>query len=348
MPVKLGDLAGRVGGQLVGDPELLIKDARPLSDARQGEITLLDELPKCRQRPPIRASAVVAPRGFQPQGIAAILVDDTHAAFAGIIGVFRPRRVAARRGVSPLAIVSPSARLADDVEIHPLATIGDDVEIGYGATIHSGVHIMSGSKVGPGATLFPNVVLYEDTVVGAHCMIHSGTSLGTSLVTDGRREGPPCDRPAPGNVELADDVDVGAATVIDRGAGGPTMIGESTKIDNHVTIGHNAQIGPRNLLCSQVLMMSGIRSGRYVVAAGQAAVSSGVQVQDLAVLGGKASVNDGVPCRARVLGVPAIIERDFWVRELLLAKVPQMCDQLQSLQDAVRRATCASVGAPTI
>ena len=206
MPVKLGDLASRVGGQLIGDPELLIEGARPLSDARQGEITLLD--PPCSggRRPQIRASAVVAPQGFEPDGVAAILVDDTHAAFARIIGVFRPPRVAARRGVSPLAVVSPSARLADDVEIHPLATIGDGVEIGCGATIHSGVHIMAGSKVGPGTTLFPNVVLHENTVVGARCMIHSGTSLGTSIVADGRGDGPWGDKPPPGNVELADDV----------------------------------------------------------------------------------------------------------------------------------------------
>jgi UDP-3-O-[3-hydroxymyristoyl] glucosamine N-acyltransferase len=331
MPVKLGDLADHVDGQLMGDPELLIEGARPLSDARHGEITLLDQPCHGGHGPQIRASAVVAPRGFQPQGIAAILVDDTHAAFARIIGVFRPPRVAARRGVSPLAIVSPSARLADDVEIHPLAMIGDDVEIGCGATIHSGVHIMSGSKVGPGTTVFPNVVLYENTVVGARCMIHSGTSLGTSIVAEGGAAGPP------GNVELADDVDIGAATIIDRGANGPTVVGEGAKIDNHVTIGHNARIGPHNFLCSQVVMMGQCRSDRYVVVAGQAGVSAGIRVHDGAVLGGKATVNDNVPCRARVLGVPAIIERDFWVQQLLLPKVPEMCDRLETLQAAVRR-----------
>ncbi len=149
-----------------------------MSDARQGDITLLDQPCRGGHGPQIRASAVVAPRDFQPQGIAAILVDDTHAAFARIISVFRPPRVAARRGVSPLAIVSPSARLADDVEIHPLATIGDDVEIGCGATIHSGVHIMSGSKVGAGSTVFPNVVLYENTVVGVALHGPLGDELG--------------------------------------------------------------------------------------------------------------------------------------------------------------------------
>jgi UDP-3-O-[3-hydroxymyristoyl] glucosamine N-acyltransferase len=334
----LGELADRVGGKLVGDPELLIVGARPIGDARQGEITLLDQLRKDREGcklPPIRASAVVAPRGYQPREVAAILVDDCHAAFVEIIGIFRPPRVARRRGVSPLAFVSPTARLAEDVEIHPLATIGDDVEIGCGATIHSGAHLMSGSKVGPGATVFPNAVLYENTVVGARCLIHAGASLGTATAADGPCDGPP-GSPPPGNVELADDVDVGAATVIDRGAGGATVVGDNTKIDNHVTIGPDARIGPHNLLCSQVLLMRRCRLGRYVVVAGQAAVSPGVQVQDGAVLGGKASIHDNVPCRARVVGVPAVIERDFWVQQLLLPKVDEMCDQLASLQAAAK------------
>ena len=335
MPVKLGDLASRVGGQLIGDPELLIEGARPLSDARQGEITLLD--PPCSggRRPQIRALAVVAPQGFEPDGVAAILVDDTHAAFARIIGVFRPPRVAARRGVSPLAVVSPSARLADDVEIHPLATIGDGVEIGCGATIHSGVHIMAGSKVGPGTTLFPNVVLHENTVVGARCMIHSGTSLGTSIVADGRGDGPGATSRRRATWSWPTTSTSAPRPLSTAEPTVPPSLAQCTKIDNHVTIGHNAQIGPHNLLCSQVLMMSRCRSGRYLVVAGQAAVSSGVQIQDGAVLGGKASVHDDVGHRARVLGVPAVIERNFWVRELLLARVPQMCDQLESLEAAV-------------
>ena len=146
---------------------------------------------------------------------------------------------------------------------------------------------------------------------------------------------PPGSEPFAGNVELADDVDIGAATIIDRGIHGPTVIGECTKIDNHVTIGPGARIGPRNLLCSQAMMMRGCRSGRYVVVAGQAAVSPGVQIQDAAVLGGKASVHENLPCRARVLGVPAVVERDFWIQQLLLAKVPEMYGQLESLQAAL-------------
>jgi UDP-3-O-[3-hydroxymyristoyl] glucosamine N-acyltransferase len=340
MPVKLGELAGRVGGELVGDPDLLIEGARPLSDARQGEITLLDQLRKDREgckQPPVRASAVVAPRGYEPGEVAAILVDDCHAAFAEIISIFRPPRASERRGVSPLAFVSPTARLEEDVEIYPLATIGDDVEIGRGATIHSGAHVMSGSKIGPGATVFPNAVLYENTVIGARCLIHAGASLGTAPLAGDQGDRQPAGPPR-GNVKLADEVDVGAATVIDRGLRRATTVGENAKIDNHVTIGPDAEIGPHDVLCSQAVLMRRCRLGRYVVAAGQAAVSPGVEVGDGAVLGGKASIHDNVPARARVVGVPAIIERDFWVQQLLLEKVPEMSARLESLQAAVQQA----------
>jgi UDP-3-O-[3-hydroxymyristoyl] glucosamine N-acyltransferase len=129
MQAKLGELASLVEGQLIGDGELMIRGAAPLCDAEPGEIALLDRAENSRDLAACRASAIVAPEGFEPEAISAIRVADTHAAFARIVCFFRPPRVAPRSGISPAAHVSPSARIADDVEIHPFATIGDNVEI---------------------------------------------------------------------------------------------------------------------------------------------------------------------------------------------------------------------------
>lgn len=341
MPAKLGDLARHIGGELQGDPELLIYGAAPLRDAQCGQITLVDRVEKNHALPPVRASAVVALRGFEPEGIAAILVDNAHAAFAQLVSFFRPPRMAARRGVSPLATVSPSARLAEDVEIHPFATIGDGVEIGRGATIHSGVRVLAHAKIGPGATIFPNVVLYENTVVGAHCIIHSRACLGADSAACRQLEGPARGASTPGAADLADDVDIGAMTVIDRGVHGPTVIGEGAKIDNHVVVSHDARIGPHNLLCSQAGVASASRLGRYVVVAGQAGIAQGVQIEDGAVLGAMAGVIKGVPSGARVIGMPAISERDFWVRQAMLEKLPAMRDQLTAIQTVVNELEAA-------
>jgi carbonic anhydrase/acetyltransferase-like protein (isoleucine patch superfamily) len=118
------------------------------------------------------------PAGSGPLDRTTIEVADVHAAFAAVIGLLRPARPVATRGVSPLAVVDPTARIATDVDIHALATIGADVEIGPGVTIHSGVRIGAGCRIGTGTVIFSNAVLYDDTRVGARCTIHATAVLG--------------------------------------------------------------------------------------------------------------------------------------------------------------------------
>ena len=341
MQAKLGELASLVEGQLIGDGELMIRGAAPLCDAEPGEIALLDRAENSRDLAACRASAIVAPEGFEPEAISAIRVADTHAAFARIVCFFRPPRVAPRSGISPAAHVSPSARIADDVEIHPFATIGDNVEIAAGVTVHSGARIMAGSKIGPGATIFPNVVLHEDTTVGAHCLVHAAVTLGCYGSAYNRVENQPCRGATPGNVALAADIDVGAGTTIHRGTFGSTSVGQGTKIDNHVVIAHDERIGEHNLLCSQVGIAGNTDSGDYVVVAGQAGVGEHLCVHRGAVLGAMAGVIDHVPAGARIIGIPAVSERDFWVQQAHLARLPDMIAQFESLNDKLEKLSAA-------
>jgi UDP-3-O-[3-hydroxymyristoyl] glucosamine N-acyltransferase len=337
MQATLGELARLVDGHLVGDANLVISGAASLADAQPGEITLVDGAEKGQRLRLSQASAVVAPRDFLPPAMATIQVDDIHLAFAKIIRHFRPQRVARRQGVSPQAMISPSARLGRDVDIHPLATIGDDVEIGDGVTIHSGVQVMAGSKIGAGTTIFPNAVLYEDTLVGPRCVIHAGAVLGAygfgyCFVAGRHRLSAQL-----GNVILEADVEIGANTTVDRGTYGPTVIGEGTKIDNQVMVAHNCRIGRHNLLCSQVGIAGSTTTGDYVVMAGQVGVRDHVHIGDGAVLGAMAGVINDVAAGARLVGIPATPEREQMVKQAALAKLPEMRKQLKGLQTLVER-----------
>ncbi len=248
---------------------------------------------------------------------------------------FHPPRPQRRIGVSPLASVSPTARLGANVEIHPFATIGDDVEIGDDVTIHSGVRIMAGSRVGAGTTIFPNAVLYEDTIVGARCLIHAGAALGAYGFGYGFADGRHVLSAQLGNVRLGDDVEVGAGTTIDRGTYGPTTIGEGTKIDDQVMIAHNCRIGRHNMLCSQVGIAGSTTTGDYVVMAGQVGVRDHVHIGSRAVLGAMAGITNDVPDGARMIGIPATPERDQKVKQAAFSKLPEMRRQLKQLQRAM-------------
>lgn len=335
MAANLAQFAHLVAGTLAGPGDLTISGAATLAAARPGDITLLDSTAKAHRLARSAASAAVVPRDFAPGTLPAIHVDDVHAAFAKIVRYFRPVREVRRLGVSPGALVSATARLGADVDVHAGATIGDDVEIGAGSTIHAGVRILPGCRIGEGCTIFPNAVLYDHTIVGARVIIHAGAVLGAYgfgyTLVEGRHQL----SAQLGYVEVGDDVEIGACTTIDRGTYGPTVIGAGTKIDNQVMIAHNCRLGRHNLICSQAGIAGSTSTGDYVVMAGQAGVRDHVHIGDRAVLGAKAGVPNDVPADTVVFGAPARPEREQKLIFAAEARLPEFRKQLKQLQATV-------------
>ena len=279
MQVTLAELAAMVDGELLGDGSVVIHGAAPLCSAGPGQITMADDTVDrhCSLSTSRAAAAVVLP-SVAVNGMPAIRVDDVHLAFARIVSHFHPAHAPTRIGISPLAFVSPTARIEADVDVHPYATVDDDVCIGSGTTIHSGAHLMSGSRIGRNVTIFPGAVLYERTLVGPGCVIHAGAVLGAYGFGYSTVDGRHALSAQLGNVILGADVEVGACATVDRGTYGPTTVGEGTKIDNHVMIAHNCRIGRHNMLCSQVGIAGSTSTGDYVVMAGQVGVRDHVHI----------------------------------------------------------------------
>jgi UDP-3-O-[3-hydroxymyristoyl] glucosamine N-acyltransferase len=335
MQATLAELAALVEGDLIGSGELTITGAASLHEVGPGQITLVDRAEKSARLESSHAAAVIAPRTFSPTNIPTILVDDVHRAFSTIVRLFRPPREVKHLGISPMASVSPTAKLGTNVTIHPFATIGDDVVIGDGCMIYSGVHIMAGSKIGENTTIFGNAVLYENTIVGARCLIHANAVLGAYGFGYGFVDGRHVLSAQLGNVILGADVEIGASSTVDRGTYGPTTIGEGTKIDNQVMVAHNCRIGRHNMLCSQVGVAGSTSTGDYVVMAGQVGVRDHVHIGDRAVLGAMAGVTNDVPEGSRMIGIPATPERDQKLKQAAFSKLPEMRRQLKQLQRIV-------------
>ena len=335
MATSLSQLAQLVEGELIGNGAVEIVAAATLATATQNDISFLDDKDNARLVAKTQAAALVVPRDFVPDGLAAVQVDDVSAAFIEIVKHFRPQRAKWLSGVSPDAVISPTASLGPGINVHPGAVIGQDVEIGAGSTIHSGAQIMAGCKIGRDVTIFPNAVLYEDTVVGDRVIIHGGAVIGAYgfgyKTVEGRHEH--CAQL--GYVKIGDDVEIGATTTIDRGTYGPTVIGEGTKIDNLVQIGHNCRIGCHNILCSQVGIAGSTSTGDYVVMGGQVGVRDHVHIGTSAVLGAKAGVANDIADGMRALGAPAIAEREMKLQIVASARLPQMRKQLKDLQRTV-------------
>lgn len=330
MSMYLGEIATLVGGHLHGDAALPITGAAILRDATEGDITLADHH-HARQLAECRATAVLVPQDLQPTGKPFVAVSDVHASFAKIVEQFRPNNACRALGVSVAAHVGKTARLGPNVTVHTGASIGENVEVGAGTVIHPGVRILDGCRIGQNTIIYPNVTLYENTIIGNRVLIHAGAVIGAYgfgyQMSQGRHE-----RSAQlGNVEIGDDVEIGANTTIDRGTYGPTVIGEGTKIDNLVMIAHNCRIGRHNLICSQVGIAGSCTTGDYVVMAGQVGLRDHIQIGDRVMIGAKSGVMSSISEPGSWLGIPATPEREQMVKQAALAKLPEMRKEFKAL-----------------
>ena len=341
MKVPLSQLAELTRGVLVGDPNCVIEKTAPLHTADSLSITFAEKPEKLDWNSVTNARAVVVPKNVVvaiPERFALLKVDDVKAAFEAIAAFFHPKRTLVRQGVSDKAYVSESATLGADVTIAPFASIGDDVVIGDGAVVHSGVTIMPGSSIGSHTVLFPNVVVYENCTIGSNCILHANCVIGAYGFGYDSSSGEHILAAQYGSVTIGDAVEIGACATIDRGAYDATVIGEGTKIDNHVMIAHNCKIGKRNLLCASVGVAGSVTTGDYVVMAGRVGVRDHLQIGAGATLGAMAGVMANVPAGARIVGIPATPEKEQMRKQVALAKLPETQKELRAMKKDLARA----------
>lgn len=328
----LAELAAMVGGRVCGDPAATIYGAAPLGVAQFGEITLAEDAERLKEFVGSPAQAVVAPERLELDGLCGIAVRDVHAAFRRVVQHFRPSRPAPRPGIHPTAHVAPGAHVSPLAWVGANVTIGLEVVVEQGVHIHPGASIGDGSRIGRDTVIFANATLYPDTIVGEGCLIHASAVLGAYGFGYSQRDGQHLLCAQLGWVELGDHVEVGASSTIDRGVYGPTRIGDGTKIDNLVQIGHNCQIGRHNLICSQVGIAGSTSTGDYVVMGGQCGVRDHVSIGDGAVLGAMCGVSNNVRPGARMLGAPACPEREQKLQFAAIAKLPEMRKEIRGLR----------------
>ncbi len=324
MTVTVRQLAEWVRGEVLGDGDLPISNARTLGEAEPGDITFVEHDRHLHAWHSSRASAAIVPRSVPVNGRPIIRVGDPLMAFARVVQQLRGRPVESGPAISPAAHVHPSAKLAPGVTIGPLAVVGEGTEIGANSHIHPGAIIGRFCKLGEEVVIHPHAVLYDDCVLGHRVTIHGNAVIGADGFGYRTQSGRHVKVPQLGWVELEDDVEVGASSTIDRGTFGPTRIGAGTKIDNLVMIGHNCQIGKHNLLCSQVGIAGSSTTGDYVVMAGQVGVADHITIGDRVTILAKSGVPGNIASDSQVLGYPATPHKEQ-VRILMsMEKLPEL------------------------
>jgi UDP-3-O-[3-hydroxymyristoyl] glucosamine N-acyltransferase len=303
-------LAELVAGDVVGDDNVVIEDALPLSTASTGHISFLENGKHTKEVGQCKASALLVPAALAALPCPAIVVDDPLGAFLTIFKAFHRVPEPPGPGIDPRAYVHPSARLGDGVSLQPFVTIGENAVLGDRSRLYPGVVVGRNCVLGSDVVLFPNVVVYDGCRLGNRVIIHANAVIGADGFGYRQHGGRHIKIPQLGGVEIADDVEIGACSTVDGGTFQATRIGEGTKIDNLVQIAHNCQIGRHNLFVSQAGVAGSCVTGDYVVVAGQAGIADHLHLGDGAMIGAQAGVIADVPPGQRLLGTPARPERE--------------------------------------
>jgi UDP-3-O-[3-hydroxymyristoyl] glucosamine N-acyltransferase len=335
MDFTVRHLAELVQGRLQGNPEAIITGARSIEDARSGDITFVENERNAPRLKNSQASAVVVSDDLPTNGLTVIRVKDPLSAFVQIAKAFQKSPPASVPGIDPQASVHPTARIASSSTIQAFVSIGAGVSIGEGCLICSGVAIGANCTIGNEVTLHPNVVLYERTIIGDRVIIHANSVIGADGFGYRFHQGRQVKVPQLGNVEIGNDVEIGAGSTIDRGTFETTHIGDGTKIDNQVQVAHNVRIGRHNLIVSQVGVAGSVRTGDYCIVAGQAGLADHVSLADGVIVGAKSGVFRDVGPGERVLGAPAMSERNQKRIFVSLDKLPDLIRDMKRIKIAL-------------
>ncbi|ACB75618.1 UDP-3-O-(3-hydroxymyristoyl)glucosamine N-acyltransferase [Opitutus terrae] len=314
-----------------------IRGIAPLQEAAAGDLSFLGNAKYKADVAGTRASLVLLPPDYpgQPQpNQLFLIVANPSVALARLCG-----HIEQQTWPTPVPGVHPLASVAADAHVAPSATVGPFCVIESGAVIGEGTHLQAqvfvgrNAQIGAKCWIAPGVVIQSECVVGERVRLHAGVVIGSDgfgyEFVAGRHE----KVPQVGTVVIENDVEIGANCTIDRARFSRTVIGEGTKLDNLVQIGHNVIVGKHCLLCAQVGISGSTTVGDYVVLGGQAGVGGHITIGKGVKAGGQSGISTSVEPGSFVNGTPSlpyVLERRLAILHQRLPGLFKRVDQLEA------------------
>lgn len=335
MKYTLGQVSELIGGRLVGDENALIVDVAEIQYAKEGEITFLHNPKYFRYLDSTQAEAVIVPEDFKGQYKNLIYVKNPNYAFSILIRKFRPEPPLPEPGIHETAVVSERAEISSSAYVGPYVVIEEGVVVGDNVVVYGNAFIGKRVKIGKKTIIHPNVSIYRDCQIGENVIIHSGTVVGSDGFGFTQVEGKTVKIPQAGGVIIENDVEIGANCSIDRATVGNTVIGEGTKLDNLVQVGHNVKIGKYCFFAAQTGIAGSTVIEDYVMCGGQVGIAGHLHIGKNAKIAAQSGVSKDIPPGAKVFGYPA---RDAIKvnRELAyLSALPELFKKVKELEKKV-------------
>lgn len=332
----LASIVGRLGGELLGNGNVEIRQVATLDNATPDTIAFLANERYLAQLKSTRAGAVIIGEALREAlQTPRIVTANPYVYFARVSALLNPES-AASPGQHPSAVIHPSATIGTGVQIGPCAVVAEDAVIGTGASIGAGSCIGAGSSVGEGSRLYPNVTIYHGCVIGRRAVIHSGAVIGADGFGIAMDEGRWIKVPQIGGVRIGDDVEIGANTTIDRGAIEDTVIEEGVKLDNQIQIAHNVRIGAHTAIAACVGIAGSSRVGRFCRIGGASGIAGHLDIADNVEISAHTLVTKSISVPGTYTGAyPFESNRDWRRNAASLRNLGELTERVRALEQAL-------------
>lgn len=304
-PTTLAEIAKLLNARFDGDPGFIISGLNEIHMVEPGDLTFVDHPKYYKKALGSKATTIIINKQVdKPDGKALIFSDDPFTDYVKLVKKYRPFEAADK-------MISPSAEIGEGTIIQPGVFIGNHVKIGRNCLIHA------------------NVSIYDHSIIGENVIIHSGTVIGADAFYFQRKPHGYSKFESCGRVVIEDNVEIGACCTIDKGVSGDTRIGEGTKFDNHIQIGHDTSIGKNCLFASAVIVAGVTTVEDDVILWGQVAIQKDIVIGKGAVVLATSAVDKSIEGNKVYFGVPAEEARKKWRELAALRKLPEVIANLK-------------------
>lgn len=336
MKVTIQQIADLLNGEIVGDPTIEVSDLSKIEEGKPGSLSFLSNPKYIHYLYETKASAVIVNKSFVPENTvkaALIKVEDAYVAFTKLLEFYNQIKNN-KVGIEQPHFMGENTHYGKDIYIGAFAYIGQNCQIGNQVKIYPNTYIGDHVKIGDNTTIFAGSKIYSDSEIGSNCIIHAGTIIGS----DGfgfapQEDGSYAKVPQTGNVIIEDDVEIGANTTIDRATLGSTIIRKGAKLDNHIQIAHNVEVGEHTVIASQTGIAGSTKIGRYCQIGGQVGIVGHITVGNHVRIQGQSGVNKSLKDNDVVQGSPAIAYSDYTKSFIHFRNLPKIVDEIEKLKN---------------
>jgi UDP-3-O-[3-hydroxymyristoyl] glucosamine N-acyltransferase len=330
--MKLGELATRLGAELRGDAELEVTGVKGIEEAGPTEVTFVANPRYAGLARKTHAAAVLVDPGFQEISAATLRIKNPYLAFSRALALFYQPPVYSP-GIHPTAVIHPSAKVGEGAHIGAYVVVGPQVRLGPNATLLPHVVLYPGVQAGEHFFAHAHSVVRENCILGDHVTLENGAIVGADGFGFAKNDLGHWEKiPQSGPVRLGNRADVQANACIDRATVGITEIGDGSKIDNLVQVGHGSKVGANTLICAQTGLAGSSVIGNNVILAGQTGIAGHLTVGDGVVLTAQSAVSHDVPPGKVISGSPGFDNR-VWLRAVtIFQRLPELLKRLERVE----------------